>query len=101
VDDEFDPVQEFRDDALQYFKHDARWSVATEKKFGGRVGRMRRRLGAFAFPGTTCSAIDHAIIARFLSIAIGSADGEPEAQQFPDRSRTRRHTVLESEIVEY
>jgi hypothetical protein len=60
-------------------------------------------LGAFAFPGTPCTvtAIDHAIIARFLSVAVGSADGEAEAQQFADRSRSRRHTVLESEIVEY
>ena len=66
------------------------------------VRDMRRLLGAFAFPRTPCTvtAVDHAIIARFLSVAIGSADGEAKPQQLPDRSRTRRHPVLESEIVE-
>ena len=79
----------------------ARVDRSLPKRFDGRVRRVRRGLGAFAFPGTTCSAVDHAVIARFLSIAVGSADGEAEAQQFADRSRSRRHTVLESEIVEY
>ena len=62
--------------------------------------RHQLRLVVLARRVAIRAAPEHAVTAGFCSVTVGRTGREAEFQQLTDGGRPRRHTVLESEIVD-